>query len=140
MSVNEPIVSHRPTVMGSERGFGLVMAAFFLLVAVIPILHGGKLHLWALGFSAAFFLCAFAAPRLLSPLNRIWHRLGMALHAVINPIIMGLIFYGAIVPTGTVLRLLGKDLLRLTWKPDVKSYWIPREPPGPEPGSMSKQF
>ena len=140
MSVNEPIVSHRRTVMGSERGFGLVMAAFFLLVAVVPILHGGKVRLWALGFGAAFFFCAFAAPRLLSPLNRIWHRLGMALHAVINPIIMGLIFYGAIVPMGAVLRLLGKDLLRLKWESDAKSYWIPREPPGPEPGSMSKQF
>ena len=113
MSVNEPIVSHRRTVMGSERGFGLVMAAFFLLVAIIPILHGGEVRLWALGLGAAFFLCALAAPRLLSPLNRIWHRLGMALHAVINPI---------------------------KWEPDAKSYWIPREPPGPEPGSMSKQF
>ena len=140
MSVNEPIVSHRRTVMGSERGFGLVMAAFFFLVAVITNFHGGKQRHLALGLGAAIFLCAFAAPRLLSPLNRIWYRLGMALHAVINPIIMGLIFYGAIVPMGAVLRLFGKDLLRLKWEPNAKSYWIPREPPGPEPGSMSKQF
>jgi Saxitoxin biosynthesis operon protein SxtJ len=140
MSINEPIMSHRRTVMGSERGFGLVMAAFLLLVAIIPILHGGELRLWALGLGAAFFLCALAAPRLLSPLNRAWHRLGLALHAVVNPIIMGLIFYGTVVPMGIMLRLLGKDLLRLKWEPGAKSYWIRREPPGPEPGSMSKQF
>jgi len=133
-------MSYRRTARGSERVFGLVMAAFLLLTAITPILRGGELRLWALGLGAAFFLCALAAPRLLSPLNRVWHRLGMALHAVVNPIIMGLIFYGTVVPMGIMLRLLGKDPLRLKWEPDAKSYWIRREPPGPEPGSMSKQF
>ncbi len=64
----------------------------------------------------------------------------MAMHAIINPIVMGLVFYGAIVPMGIILRLRGKDLLRLKWAADAKSYWIERLPPGPGPASMSKQF
>jgi hypothetical protein len=44
------------------------------------------------------------------------------------------------VPMGLLLRVLGKDLLSLKRKPDSTSYWISREPPGPEPGTMSKQF
>lgn len=126
--------------MGSDRGFGLVMAAFLLLMGIIPTLHSGKPRLWALGLGVVFFLIAVAAPRLLSPLNRIWHWFGIALHAIVNPVIIGLIFYGAVVPTGILLGLFGKDLLRLKWEPNAKSYWIPREPPGPGPGSMSKQF
>jgi hypothetical protein len=39
-----------------------------------------------------------------------------------------------------LLRALGKDLLRLKREPDARTYWIAREPPGPAPGSMSKQF
>jgi Saxitoxin biosynthesis operon protein SxtJ len=140
MSVNEPVVSHRPTKIGSERNFGLVMAAVFAVVGVAPALHGGGPRLWALGLAVAFLLCAVAVPRLLGPLNRLWHRLGLAMHAVVNPIIMALIFYGAFVPTAIGLRMRGKDLLRLQWDPEAKSYWIVREPAGPAPSSMSKQF
>ena len=140
MSLNEPAISYRRVGRSSDRNFGFVIAAFFALVAVAPLLHGGSLRLWAIGLSLIFLVCALLTPRLLSPLNQAWHRLGLAMHAVVNPIIMGLIFYGAVVPMGLVLRLRGKDLLRLKWDAKTTSYWIPRTPPGPAPGSMSKQF
>ena len=140
MSLNEPAISYRRVGRSSDRNFGVVIAAFFALIAITPLLHGGSVRFWAIGLSAAFLTCALLVPRLLSPLNVAWHRLGLAMHAVVNPIVMGLIFYGAVVPTGFVLRLRGKDLLRLKWDANTKSYWIPRSPPGPAPGSMSKQF
>jgi hypothetical protein len=57
-----------------------------------------------------------------------------------NPLVIALMFYVVFVPVGLILRALGKDTLRL--KPDKKapSYWIPRNPPGPSRGSMTKQF
>ncbi|HZT24514.1 MAG TPA: SxtJ family membrane protein [Pseudolabrys sp.] len=125
--------------VSSDRNFGLVMAGFFALVGLVPPLHGGDLRVWALVLSAAFTLCAFLLPRALRPLNYLWHKLGLALHAVVNPVIMALIFYGAIVPMGVALRLLGRDLLRLKWDRSAKSYWIARRP-GPNPQSMTKQF
>jgi len=140
MSANEPLVSQRRTGIGSERSFGLTMAAALAFIGIAPSLRGAALRVWALGLAVAFLLCALAAPRLLAPLNRLWHRLGLAMHAVLNPIVMALIFYGAILPTGLVLRLLDKDPLRLKWEPGAKSYWVVREPSGPGPGSMSKQF
>jgi hypothetical protein len=41
---------------------------------------------------------------------------------------------------GLLMRLMGKDLLRLRWAPQERSYWIDRQPPGPEPKTMSNQF
>ena len=79
-------------------------------------------------------------PRALGPLHWLWQRLGLLLHKVTNPILLGLIFFGAVVPTGLVMRALGKRPLRLTFDPAAKSYWILREPPGPSPDSMKKQF
>jgi hypothetical protein len=51
-----------------------------------------------------------------------------------------LLFFGAVLPTGLVMRALGKDLLRLRLKPETDSYWIVRQPPGPAPESMVDQF
>jgi hypothetical protein len=39
-----------------------------------------------------------------------------------------------------VLRLRGKDPLRLRLEKDAPSYWIVRQPPGPAPRSMTRQF
>ena len=140
MAANEPVVSHRKVVAGSDRSFGLVFAGFFALVALLPLVHGGAMRWWALGVAAAFAGAALLAPRLLHPLNRLWFKLGLLLHHVVNPLVMAVMFYGAILPMALLLRVLGKDLLRLKREPAAASYWIAREPPAPAPGSMSKQF
>jgi len=79
-------------------------------------------------------------PSVLNPLNRIWLKFGLLLHSVVNPVVMALLFYGTVLPTGLVMRMLGKDLLRLKRQPDAKSYWIVRQPAGPSPETMRDQF
>ncbi|MEJ2435526.1 MAG: SxtJ family membrane protein [Pseudolabrys sp.] len=140
MAANEPVVSHKKVVMGSNRSFGLVFGVFFLLVALLPVVHGDPIRWWALGIAAAFVAAALLMPRLLTPLNRVWFALGLLLHRVVNPVVMAVMFYGAILPMALLLRALGKDLLRLKREPEAASYWIPREPAGPASGSMNKQF
>jgi hypothetical protein len=53
---------------------------------------------------------------------------------------MALLFFGSVLPTGLVMRMLGKDPLRLKWQPDANSYWVERMPPGPPPESLKNQF
>lgn len=140
MATSEPVVAHRKVTAGSDRSFGLVFSGFFVLVALLPLVHGGVLRWWALGVAAAFATVAFVAPRLLRPLNKVWFAFGMLLHHVVNPLVMAVLFYGAVVPTGLLARAFGKDFLRLKREPDAASYWIPRDQPAPAPKSMSKQF
>jgi len=59
---------------------------------------------------------------------------------VVNPVVMALLFYGTVLPTGLVMRALGKDLLRLKRQPEATSYWIMRAPPGPASETMKDQF
>ena len=65
---------------------------------------------------------------------------GLLLGRLINPLVMGLLFYLVVTPTGLIMRALGKDLLRLKRDPDATSYWIERTPPGPSGGGMPRQF
>jgi hypothetical protein len=140
MAANEPVVSHRKVVAGSDRSFGLVFAAFFAVVGLLPVMHGAPVRWWALAIAGAFAAAALVVPRLLHPLNRVWFALGLLLHHVVNPVVMAIMFYGAILPMALLLRALGKDILRLKREPQAASYWIAREPPAPAPGSMRKQF
>jgi saxitoxin biosynthesis operon SxtJ-like protein len=126
----------------SDRAFGLVMAAFFALVAIAPLVFGkgGGLRLWALAVSAVFLGLALLWTAPLAPLNRVWFRLGMLLHRITSPVILALLYGVGILPVGLVMRAVGKDPLRLRRNADAPSYWIVREPPGPAPETMANQY
>jgi hypothetical protein len=76
----------------------------------------------------------------LSPLNRLWLRLGLLLQRITNPIVLGILFFGTVLPIGLLMRLAGKNPLRLGFDRDARSYWTPRQPPGPAPDTMPRQF
>ena len=124
----------------TDMGFGLVMAAFFAVVALLPLRAGHPVRLWALGAAACLLALALARPSLLHVPNLMWGRLGLLLGKVVNPIVLSLMFYLVFTPAALCLRLAGKDLLRLKKQRNCKSYWIPRDPPGPPPESMRLQF
>jgi len=125
---------------GSERGFGFVFSAVFAVVGLWPLTGGGAVRMWALGLAGGFLLAALAAPRLLRPANRLWFRFGQLLHGIVTPVVLGIIFFVTVVPTGWLMRLFGKDPLNLRFEPEAPSYWIRRDPPGPEPDTMKNQF
>src|SRR5262245_14520819 len=127
-------------VAGSDRSFGIVMAAAFAILALLNGLHGGRLWLWMGGLAGLFLAAALLYPAVLNPLNRLWLKFGLLLHKVVNPILMAFVFFGTVLPIGLVMRALGKDPLRLKRQPDANSYWIERRPPGPAPKSMKDQF
>jgi hypothetical protein len=124
----------------TERSFGLVFAFVFSLVGVWPMRVGAPPRPWALALAALFLTTGLLRPALLAPMNAAWFRLGVILHSIVNPVIMAVIYYGGVVPTGVALKLLGKDVLRLKRDRSAGSYWIVRQPPGPAPSSMRKQF
>ena len=126
--------------VGSERAFGIVFAAVFASIGFWPLLAGSGPAWWALALAALFAVAAFLAPGALKPLNRLWFRFGMLLHRIVSPLVMGLLFFATVTPIALLMRLAGKDPLRLKFDRGAKSYWIERAPPGPSPETMRRQF
>ena len=124
----------------SDRNFGLVFAAFFTLLGLMPLRTGGHVRLPLTAVAAAFLIVALARPSILHQLNRAWLGLGLLMGRVVNPIVTALMYFLIFTPAGFILRAMGKDPLHLKLEPDADSYWIIRTPPGPKPESMSKQF
>jgi hypothetical protein len=139
-TTHEKFVRDDRIVAGSDRSFGLVMAAALAAVSVLNFWHLGRLWPWSGGLAVLFLAAGLVRPSILNPLNLIWLKFGLMLHRVIHPIVMALLFYGAVLPTGLVMRVMGKDLLRLKRLPEADSYWIVRRPPGPSPETMKDQF
>ena len=124
----------------SDRLFGIVFAVVFAIVALWPLAEAGVVQILVVILAIFLLAIAVVRPALLAPLNRAWTAFGMVLHRITNPLIMGFVFVGAVIPTALIMRALGKDPLRRRFDRNAKSYWIDREPPGPEPTSMKQQF
>jgi hypothetical protein len=134
-----PPVERDDVVGPSNRSFGLVFSGVFALVAFVPVWRGGPIRLWAAMLAAAFGAAALVAPTALAPLNRVWLRVGLAMHRIVNPIVMAGLFYLAVTPVGLCRRALRKGLgQRLRPDPAARTYWISRadEPFSP----MNRQF
>jgi hypothetical protein len=124
----------------SDRNFGLVFAAFFALLTILGLWRGTtRWPIW-LALAVLSLVLAFAAPRLLAPLNWVWTKFGLLLHHIVSPLFLVILFYGCVVPVGFLMRLSGKDPLRLKYEPSAENYWIRRVPPGPAPESFRNQF
>lgn len=138
--LHEDLARHGEVGGSSDRAFGVVFAVVFAIIALFPLLGSGQLRLWAVAVAAAFVVVALVQPSLLAPLNRLWQKLGLLLHRIVSPVVLGLLFYGVVLPTGLLMRLFGKRSIPTTFERERETYWIPRDPPGPRPEGMKNQF
>ena len=123
--------------ISSNRSFGLVFFAIFLIVALWPIKYAEDIRLWSLALSIIFFILGILNSKLLTPLNKLWSKFGIFLGVIVSPIIMGIVYFLVVTPTGVFMRLLGKDLLKTSKVKSTYTYWIKRDK---KHSTMKKQF
>ena len=117
------------------------MAGAFTVAGLFPLLDGGAPRWWALAVAGTVLAAALVKAELLAPFNKVWIKIGLVMHRISSVrSFWRLLFYGVVTPTGLIMRALGKDPLRLRFDRNAESYWIRRDPPGPDPESMKNQF
>ena len=110
----------------SNRNFGIVFAIVFLIISLWPLLKQNEIRYWSLIISIIFLSLGLINSKLLLPLNKIWFKFGIFLGNFIAPIVMGVIYFFVVTPTGLIMKMLGKDLLNLK-KSNKDSYWIKKD-------------
>ena len=123
--------------IGSNRSFGLVFFIVFLIISLWPLYFEGTIRIWSAIISVIFLFLGLINSKFLTPLNIAWFKFGIILGNIVSPIVMGVLFFAVVTPTGLILRLMGKDMLNKKFNKEKESYWIKRETPI---GSMKNQF
>ena len=121
----------------SNKSFGLLFFIVFLIIGLWPLKNGDSLNIYFIAISITFLILGLINSKLLSPLNKIWIKLGEVLGIIISPIVMFLVYFIVLTPISLIIRLFGKDLLGLKFFKKNDSYWIIRKS---NLGSMNNQF
>ena len=123
--------------MSSNRSFGLVFFVVFFIFAFWSFRgEFNQIKIIPFFISIFFLILGIKNSNLLTPLNKLWLKLGNIIGFVVAPIVMGIVYFIVITPIGLVMRLFGKDFLMKKYS-NKKSYWIQREK---DIGSMKRQF
>tara|TARA_B100001123_G_C14799867_1_gene823978 strand:+ start:227 stop:613 length:387 start_codon:yes stop_codon:yes gene_type:complete len=122
--------------ISSNRSFGLVFFFVFLLIGIWPILNGEEIRKWSLIISIAFLILGLLNSKILTPFNKAWFKFGIFLGNFISPVVMGVVYFFVVTPTGLIMRLFKKDLINLK-KNNKNTYWIEKKQ---TKNSMRNQF
>ena len=117
--------------VGLETG-GLVIAIFavgFPLLfrgwgALVPPYSNGQML--AAGIGAVLILWSLVAPAGLRGPYRGWMRIAMIIGSVVSRIVLGIVFYLVVLPTGLIMRALGNDPMKRKRDPEAASYRVVR--------------
>ena len=123
--------------ISSNRSFGIVFFAVFLFIALYPITYSEDIRIWSLIISFIFIILGLLNSKILTPLNKSWFKFGVILGKIISPIIMGIIFFLVVTPIGLIMKVFGKDVLKLKYNKKDNTYWIEKN--GPK-SKMKNQF
>ncbi len=113
----------------SNRKFGFFFT-FVFTVAAAYFFYSANVS-WAYVFivgALIFLLITLIKSDALLPLNKLWMRFGFLLGMIVSPIVLGIIFFGLFTPIAILMRLSGRDELRLKFNQRA-SHWISRDEP-----------
>jgi len=131
-------MSTRP--LPSDRSFGALFTGVFGLLGGYWWWRSNALFPWAFGASALTLLVSLAAPGWLAPANRAWMKLAEILNRVVGPVVLGAIFFLVLTPVAVAMRVIGRDAMKRRFEPAASTYWVERDPPGPDPAGFPDQF
>ena len=109
--------------IGTEKNFGLVFSLFFICIGLFPILFSNKINIIFCLISFIFLFFSIFYSKIFYYPNIIWFKFGILIGNLISPLIMMLIYFGTVTPTGVIMKSIGKDLLKEK-KNNNKTYWV----------------
>ncbi|MDJ0978678.1 MAG: SxtJ family membrane protein [Erythrobacter sp.] len=134
---------HQEITGPSDRSFGLTVGGILVAIGLVRWFAFDASQWSTLAFvipGTLLVLLGLVQPQLLSLLNKGWMKLGLLLAMIVNPIVMALMFVVLFIPIGLIMKIFGRDALRMKRPAGSGSYWIERNPPGPAPETLKNQF
>ena len=113
----------------SNRNFGFFFTGVFAIISTYFYYFDNVNFAYALiALSLIFLLVTVVKSDALLPLNKMWMYFGLLLGMIVSPIVLGIIFFGFFTPIAMLMRLIGRDELRLKYTQKA-SHWISRDEP-----------
>jgi hypothetical protein len=122
------------------KKFGITMGIILTIIGFFLLWKKNNNYDYILYLAAAFFITGLILPSILRPIYKAWMALAMVMNFIMTKIIMAVIFYLIVTPTGFIASLTGKKFLDMKIDKNAKSYWVTREKTQKVKSDYERQF
>lgn len=122
-----PIFSIKNPTQKDLRKFGITLFIAFGILGGLFLWKKGNIGLLFLSLSGFFLFYGLIIPNFLRYIYIFWMKLAALIGFIMSHLILTIIYYFIVTPTGLVMRLIGRDPLSLKSVERTKSYWIEKE-------------
>lgn len=129
----------RPAPPG-PRATGILLTLVTAFWGLKPLVSGAPARTWLLGLSTFLAVLTLVFPRILQPVSAAMHRAGMMGTRVLGVISLGVAFYVVLTPVAVLMRLSGRNPLRLGKDAAARSYWVEVTADEAAPSDLSRQY
>ena len=124
----------------SNRKFGLFFSAIFLVLHIYSLFFSSSTYsIISLALFFITLLITLFFSELLTPFNKLWMKIGYLIGGIINPLVMGAIYFIFFTPISLLFKLTNRDYLGLKYNSET-SYWVKRTNKSIDPMSFKNQF
>ena len=109
------------------RKFAILLCIVLICIFSYQYWRHQRVFLWLVAAATLFFICGLFIPHSLKHFYRLWMGFAFVAGWIMTNVILFLIFFLIIIPTGILLRICGKDLLDEKIDKNKVSYWKKRE-------------
>lgn len=121
------------------RRFGFTVGGAFLALAALAWWRERYLVAEILaGLSGSLIVAGLLIPTHLGSVERAWMKLAHTISRVTTPVVMAVMYFGVLTPTGLVRRRFGQNPIE--HRPSNGSYWKTRPAGKRRSASMEQQF
>ena len=122
------------------KQFGRLASSILLLITLYFMYQERWDFMFTMAALTSFvIILTLFYPKALNPFARAWLLLGLVLHRIINPIILGALFWGIVTPLAYYFKAIGRDELKMK-KRICDTYWEDTKRNSITSGDMRKQF
>lgn len=126
------MLNNKPKTVKELSKFGYTMTIVFLLICGLTYWNSHSIWMVFGTFSLIFLIFTLISPTLLRPVEKGWMAAARYISVVVTTLLLSIVYYLIVTPIGLVMeKIMGKDLLKLKWDENAKSYWEPVEKDGP---------
>ena len=122
------------------RNFGITFFVILVAVGTLVVFKENAKGYFVIGLGALFLVLGIWVPATLKGPYKIWMGFAAVLGFFMSRLILCVLFYLVVTPTGLIMRLFGKDILNEKWDKNASSYWIKRESKASDKEKYDKMF
>ena len=124
----------------SNRQFGFFFSVIFGIASLYFAIKATAIWSLVCGvLCLATFITTVVASNRLRPANLAWYKISILLSKVVNPVVLGIIFFVLITPVALIIRFAGSDELQLKLHRQ-SSLWKHRLPIEHKRSTFNNQF